>query len=75
MIRKIEYNWVQTSDGEISGPDYEIYEVGKNGVTHIVEHRSEWEGDKWFYDIIFEDENRKETVFNVNKVYRIGDNE
>jgi len=42
------------------------YTVGEYGVIEIIEHFSEWEGDKWYYDIIRE----KETIrmFNFARV-------
>ena len=32
-----------------------IYTVGKGGIIAITEHRAQGEGDKWYYDIQFED--------------------
>ena len=42
--------------------------VGKYGVTEIIEHSAQGEGDKWYYDVVFGDKiNRifsfKEVVF------------
>ena len=43
------------------------YRVGSDGVSAIVEHRAQGDGDKWFYDVHFED-GRVERIFNINKV-------
>ncbi len=58
-------NWYATSS---IGEENETYEVGKNGVVKITEHRPAGEGDKWFYDVIFDDIQRKGTkrIFNPN---------
>lgn len=31
------------------------YTVGKYGVLEIIEHKAQGEGDKWYYDVVFED--------------------
>ena len=31
------------------------YSVGKYGVKEIKEHTARGDGDKWFYDVLFED--------------------
>lgn len=59
-------NWYSfTADG--GGEDYDTYEVGKNGVERITEHRAQGEGDKWFYDVDFENGGTKR-IFNPNSV-------
>lgn len=68
MITRIDYNWRPVSDGEISGDDFELFQVGVNDVSEIEEHRAAGEGDKWFYDINFTD-GRTERIFNPNKIY------
>lgn len=64
MIKKIEFNWFSTSER----PYWEEYEVGKNGVLEILEHRPLGEGDKWYYYVSFEDRHW-ERIFNINRVY------
>lgn len=46
------------------------YTVGENNVIEIIEHRPMGEGDKWFYDIIFkqEDKETRTRLFNVEAV-------
>ncbi len=65
-------NWYATSS---IGEEYETYEVGKNGVVKITEHRPAGEGDKWFYDVMFDEIQRKGTkrIFNPNSVSFEGD--
>lgn len=46
VITRINYNWFCTDEGS----EYDHYEVGKNGCAAITEHRSQGEGDKWYYD-------------------------
>ena len=35
---------------------YGWYTVGVNGCISITEHSARGEGDRWYYDIIFDDE-------------------
>ena len=67
-IYKIHYNWFYTNDGE----DYLVEEIGiknKNGTPiSIEEHIARGEGDKWFYDIVYEDGSMKR-IFNMNQVF------
>jgi hypothetical protein len=71
-INKIHYNWVFASDGRDSGEDYQVEQVGtknENGLPiAIEEHRPQGEGDKWFYDIVYDDGSMKR-VFNPNQVF------
>lgn len=67
-ITKIKYNQFQTAWDGSAGEDWSQYEVGKEGVTSIIEHPAGGEGDKWFYDVNFED-GRMERLFNPNTVY------
>ncbi len=60
-------NWHAWNDGRESGEDYDIYDVGKKGVLRITEHRPQGEGDKWFYDVDFENKGTKR-IFNPNSV-------
>lgn len=78
-IISIQYNWHQvgsTTCDEGAGEDYWEYIVGKKKspsdkkVVEINEHRPMGEGDKWFYDVVFDDESEVR-IFNPNKVVRI----
>jgi hypothetical protein len=62
-IKKIIYDWFISKDH----PYWRNYTIGKNGVIKIKEHRAAGEGDKWFYDVYFEDKH-KERIFNINQV-------
>ena len=42
------------------------YTVGSSGVLEIQEHQARGEGDKWFYDVIYE--NKTERIFNPESV-------
>lgn len=67
-IKKITFNWHQcgnTTDG--LDQDFQVHEVGKHFVIKIEEHRAAGEGDKWYYDIHFED-GTIAREFNVNSV-------
>lgn len=44
-------------------------EVGKFGVTEIIEHCAGGEGDRWFYDIVY-DESYTLRVFNPVMVHK-----
>lgn len=63
-ISKIEFNWFFI---ETNGEEYTRCEVGKNGVVSIEEHKAQYEGDKWYYDVTFED-GRVIRIFNPNIV-------
>lgn len=63
-ITELIYNWHQYPQG---GEDWSIYTVGKGGVKEIQEHSAAGEGDKWFYDVFFDD-GRMERIFNPNKI-------
>ena len=67
MITRINYNWRPCSDGDQSGEDYDSFVVGSDGVTEIREHSTFVEGDKWFYDVYFEN-GPKARIFNPNMV-------
>ena len=64
-------NWYGWSDGREAGEEYEAYDVGKKGVVSITEHRPNGPhdpvNDKWFYDVVFENEGMKR-IFNPNSV-------
>ncbi len=60
-------NWFSWNDGHESGEDCTTFEVGKNGVTKITEHQPAVEGDKWFYDVEFENQEMRR-LFNPDSV-------
>lgn len=68
-IVEIIYNWSPaTSDGrEQFGESFESHKVGEKGVLSIFEHPSRGEGDKWYYDVEFED-NTSKRIFNPNTI-------
>ena len=41
----------------------EVFKVGSQGVKEILEHKAQGEGDRWYYDVIYEN----------NKCYRCFD--
>lgn len=63
MISELIYNWFFTNEGQ----EHNTYTVGKHGVTQIIEHQSKGDGDRWYYDVFFDD-GRMERIFNPNKV-------
>lgn len=65
-IIRIDFNWFCTNDQD--GEDWHRYEVGKKEIVKIEEHRSQGEGDKWFYDVHFSN-GKMERIFNPNRVY------
>lgn len=50
-IKKVKSVAVRDEDGTFS-----LFEVGKSGVLEIEEHSAKGEGDKWYYDVITENE-------------------
>jgi len=76
MITKLTYNWHQVGDeSDGFGEDYYVAEVGKECYTNKVvvkeinEHNAAGEGDKWYYDVVYENETEMR-VFNPNTVFR-----
>ena len=59
-IQKIEFNCL----GEVCS----YYEIGKYGVSKILNHPAQGEGDKFYWTVVFED-GREEMVFNPNRVF------
>lgn len=49
--KKVKSLAVRDEDGTFS-----LFEVGKSGVLEIEEHSAKGNGDKWYYDVIREDE-------------------
>lgn len=68
-IKEIQYNWFGTpKDGE----QFSLCSVGKRyrndiSVIKIEEHQSQWEGDKWYYDVFLSD-GTIDRIFNPNAV-------
>jgi len=68
VILAINYNWRQYSSSGYSDHEYNTYTVGKDKVIKILEHPAVGEGDRWFYDVHFED-GRMERIFNPNQIF------
>lgn len=66
-ISQIRFNWHQVNWDGSAGEDYQMYVVGQKSVTEIIEHPAMGHGDKWFYDVYFED-GHMERIFNPNLV-------
>lgn len=66
-IVRLTYNWRVVSDGCQTIDVCEEYNLGVGGVTEIKEHRAAGEGDKWFYEVHFEN-GQYEMIFNPNIV-------
>ena len=64
MIKSIIFDWAYTNE---NGIEYLDYVIGERSVIKIEEHRPDGEGDKWFYDIYFEN-GAVERIFNINSV-------
>lgn len=72
-IKKIKYNFVQTSDGETLGEDYDVAEVGVeiiykpgNKVKSIIQGE---ESDKTLFYYITMEDNSGIKIYNPNTVY------
>ena len=66
-ITEIGFNWFYSNNGY--GEEYQTRKVGKDGVKSISEHRAQCDGDKWYYDVEYDD-GKVQTIFNINRVYR-----
>jgi hypothetical protein len=71
---ELHYNYVQ-SGMESNGDRIDLYpdgwttaKVGEKGVVLILEHETRGEGDRWFFDIVRED-NTVERVFNPHRAF------
>ena len=71
---ELHYNYVQACM-ESNGDRIDAYsdswttaKVGENGVKLISEHETRGEGDKWFFDIVRED-NTVERIFNPHRSF------
>jgi hypothetical protein len=68
----VEYNWRQVACGmDDMGEDYDFYIVGNKGVSEIIYHKPQGEGDRHFCKVMFED-GKEEIVFNLNRVVMLG---
>jgi hypothetical protein len=75
-IVRIDYNWYVAHDDGFSSEEYSVHMLGKKytsrgkvkTVTKIIEYPWEGAGDKWCYEVMFDD-GSKERIFNPNKVY------
>jgi hypothetical protein len=68
----LHYNWRQCGDANDTwGEDYDFHEVGKNGVTRIVNMtpRENYCGPG-FYDVFFDD-GRVEVIYNANRAFYV----
>lgn len=65
MITNLVYNWRFSPE---NGEEFNTFDIGyTKGLVEITEHRAQGEGDKWYYDAIFED-GKVIRVFNPNQV-------
>jgi hypothetical protein len=63
-IKELKFNYVAPMMETLNGgeridcysEEYETAEIGKDGVKDIIEHRAMGEGDKWYYDIVKDEE-------------------
>ena len=64
-IKQLNSNWYLNSDSE---QVFDVYLVGSYKVVEIIEHKAQGAGDKWYYDVLFENGNMTR-VFNPNEVF------
>ena len=63
-VEKIIYDWFfMQEEGEVCRDA----QVGRNGVTRIIEHEPRGDGDMWFYDIHYTNGSVRR-IFNINEV-------
>lgn len=67
---ELHYNYKQAcSDGrDVYCEDWNTARVGEKGVKEIWEHPTAGEGDRWFFDIV-KDDNTVERVFNPCRAF------
>jgi hypothetical protein len=65
FISKLYYDWHYSTTDDSTG--YQSAVVGVGGVKEIIQHLPQGEGDRLYYDILFEDGSMKRT-FNPNEV-------
>ena len=67
-VSKLTFNWCQTGNIQNGlSEDFNIFTVGKNKVTHIIENKPENGLECWNYLVNFED-GHAVRVFNPNLV-------
>ena len=69
-VKEVIYNWFQcgsVNDRDGAGENWSRITVGIGGVVKIIEHRAQGEGDKWYYDVMYED-GHYFRIFNPNSV-------
>lgn len=69
-VNRIIYNYnpATSNSYEVFGENYKEVSVGVGNVKAIHEHYAAGEGDKWFYDVEFEDGNIMR-IFNPHQVF------
>jgi hypothetical protein len=50
-VTKIKCNWRQSSIDDQYGEDYDVAEIGRDGVVDIKYHEPQGEGDKHYCDV------------------------
>lgn len=65
-VIRITYNWYATSNADYP-EQYGEYIKGLNGVSRIHEHEAKGDGDRWYYDVYFNDSSFVR-IFNPNIV-------
>jgi hypothetical protein len=68
-ITMLHYNWIPAlSNGiDIYSEQFTSAEVGRSECISIIEHKAMGEGDRWYYDVNYND-GRTIRVFNPNCV-------
>ena len=64
-ITGVTFNWRFSTE---NGEEFSSFTVGIGGVTEIEEHSSLDEGDRWFYNIHFEN-GTMQRIFYPNQVF------
>jgi len=64
IIEQVNFNWRVLPDGDAT---FDEFRVGYRGVKSIHEHAAGGEGDKWYYDVLFDD-GKTHRIFNPNYV-------
>lgn len=67
-IESLIFNWFYTPDGEFFSPRHVGFRVGNKTCVQIEEHLPQGDGDRLYYDVIYDDHS-KERVFNPNQVF------
>ena len=71
-VVKLRFNYRQTDNSNTAYHEFDEAEIGKKFdgklVTKIDMHSAAGEGDRWYFDIVFED-NTMTRTFNPNESY------